>query len=240
MCFLVIAVEPLLGAGDVVLADLAVLLELLEVLLGGTPQVAHRDPAVLGLGAGDLDVLLAALLGELGEHAAQHLAVVGRVHAEVGVADRLLDVGHRAHVVGRDQDDPRLGGGERGELLQRRRGAVVVDEDLVEHARVCARPARIAANSSRVGLDRLVHLAVGLVEDVVDHALLLLVVGACGRCAGAGQPALTSVPIFSPCTTRRMLPSVSMPKTIIGSLFSLHRVNAVWSMIRRPRAIASS
>ena len=92
VCFLVIAVEPLLGAGDVVLADLAVLLELLEVLLGGTAQVAHRDPAVLGLGPGDLDVLLAALLGQLGEHAAQHLAVVGRVDAEVGVADGPLDV----------------------------------------------------------------------------------------------------------------------------------------------------
>src|SRR4051794_31169554 len=74
------AVESLLGAGDVVLADLAILLELLQAVLGGTPQVADRDPAVLGLGARDLDVLLAALLGELGEDAAQHLAVVGGVH----------------------------------------------------------------------------------------------------------------------------------------------------------------
>src|SRR6478609_4429119 len=81
------AVEPLLGAGDVVLADLA----------------------VLGLGLGDLDVLLATLLGELREHAPDHLAVVGRVDAEVGVADRLLDGLHRALVVGLDEDDPRLG-----------------------------------------------------------------------------------------------------------------------------------
>src|SRR6478735_11864798 len=57
-------VEPLLGTGHVVLADLAVLLELLEVLLGRTAQVADRDPPVLGLGARDLDVLLAALLGQ--------------------------------------------------------------------------------------------------------------------------------------------------------------------------------
>ena len=36
-----------------------------------------------------------------------------------------------------------------------------------------------------------------------------------------------------------MLPSGSMPKTTIGSLFSPQRANAVWSMIRRPWAIAS-
>src|SRR6478609_3667726 len=130
------AVEPLLGAGDVVLADLAVLLELLELLLRRTAQVADRDPAVLGLGLGDLDVLLATLLGELREHAPDHLAVVGRVDAEVGVADRLLDGLHRALVVGLDEDHPRLGRGERGELLERRRRAVVLGGDLAEHARV--------------------------------------------------------------------------------------------------------
>src|SRR3712207_2515476 len=80
-------VEALLGTGDVVLADLAVLLELLQRLLGGAAHVAHRHPTVLGLGAGELDVLLATLLGQLGEDAAQHLAVVGWVDAQVGVAD---------------------------------------------------------------------------------------------------------------------------------------------------------
>src|SRR5262245_39840900 len=79
-------VEPLLGAGDVVLAGLAVLLHLLQALLRVPSEVADRHATVFGLGTGDLDVLLAALLGELGEHAAQQLAVVGRVHAEVGVA----------------------------------------------------------------------------------------------------------------------------------------------------------
>jgi hypothetical protein len=162
------AVEPLLGAGDVVLAGLAVLLQLLQAVLGGTAQVAHRDPAVLGLGAGDLDVLLAALLGELREDAAEHLAVVGRVHAQVGVADRLLDAGHRTHVVGLDQDDPGLGSRERRELLERGRSAVVVDEDLAEHARLGPTGPDRGELLAR-GLDRLVHLAVGLVEDVVDH-----------------------------------------------------------------------
>src|ERR671914_143994 len=43
-------IEALLRAGDVVLAHLAVLLEALEVLLGGAAQVTDRHPAVLGLG----------------------------------------------------------------------------------------------------------------------------------------------------------------------------------------------
>src|SRR4051794_28187137 len=46
------AVEPLLGTGDVVLADLVVLLELLELLLGVAAQVADGDLALLGLVAG--------------------------------------------------------------------------------------------------------------------------------------------------------------------------------------------
>src|SRR5215212_2419283 len=90
-------VETLLRTGDVVLARLAVLLELLQPLLGVPAQVADRDAAVLGLGARDLDVLLAPLLGQLREHAAQNLAVVRGVHAEVGVADGALDVADRAH-----------------------------------------------------------------------------------------------------------------------------------------------
>ena len=42
------------------------LLELVERVLGVPADVAHRDARVLGLVLGDLDVLLAALLGELG------------------------------------------------------------------------------------------------------------------------------------------------------------------------------
>src|SRR6478672_1366773 len=130
------AVETLLRTGYVVLADLAVLLELLERLLGVAADVADRHAAVLGLGLGHLDVVLAALLGQLRQRHADGLAVVGGVHAQVRVPDRLLDGGQRAHVVGRDDDDPRFGGGERRQLLQRRRRTVVVGRQLVEHRRV--------------------------------------------------------------------------------------------------------
>src|SRR5688572_26032088 len=233
-------VEALLGPGDVVLADIAVLLELLEALLGVPAKVADRHPAVLGLGTGDLDVLLAALLGELGEHAAQHLAVVGRVDAEVRVADGALDVADRAHVVRRDQDDAGLLRGERRELLDRGGRTVVVDHDLAEHGRVGApRPDRREVLAGR--LDRLVHLAVGLVEDVVDHGGSLVSAWTWAFYWDLGrQPALTSVPILSPRAARRMLPSGSRPMTTIGSLFSAASVNAVWSTTLRSRLIASS
>ena len=42
--------ELLLGPVEIVLAELAVLLELLELLAGLAADVADRDPALLGLG----------------------------------------------------------------------------------------------------------------------------------------------------------------------------------------------
>src|SRR5215213_7111102 len=122
--------QALLGTGHVVLSDLTVLLHPLELLLGVAAQVAHRDAALLGLVPRDLDVLLAPLLGELREDATDDLAVVGRVHVQVGVADRALDVAEGVHVVRRDQDHPRVLSRERGEALEGGRGPVVVDHDL--------------------------------------------------------------------------------------------------------------
>src|SRR4051794_3230656 len=84
-------VELLLGAAHVVLAGLAVLGDAVELLLGPTAHVADGDLGVLALGTGLLDQVTAALLGQLGEHHADDLAVVGRVDAEVAVADGLLD-----------------------------------------------------------------------------------------------------------------------------------------------------
>src|SRR3954469_598248 len=163
-------VETLLGTRHVVLPDLVVLLHLLQLLLRVTPEVADGDAALLGLVARDLDVLLAPLLGQLREDATDQLAVVGGGHAEVGVADRPLDVPDRAHVVRRHEDHAGVLGGERREALQRSRRAVVVDHDLAEHRGVgAAGPDSRELLAGR--LDGLVHLAVGLVEDVVDHGV---------------------------------------------------------------------
>ena len=84
-------VELGLGAVDVVLAGLAVLDQLVERVLGVAADRADRHLGVLALALGDLDQVAAALLGELREDDADDRAVVGRVDAEVAVADGLLD-----------------------------------------------------------------------------------------------------------------------------------------------------
>jgi hypothetical protein len=66
--------------------------KLLHGLLGMASDVAHRDAAFFGLLLGDLDELLTALLGQLGEDTTDHLAVIGWVDPEIGFADRLLDI----------------------------------------------------------------------------------------------------------------------------------------------------
>ena len=77
---------------DLVLAGLAVLLDAVQLLHRLAADVAHRHPGVLALGLGLLDQFAAALLGQLRNGDADDVAVVGRVDAEVGVADRVLDV----------------------------------------------------------------------------------------------------------------------------------------------------
>lgn len=44
---------------------------------------------------------------------------------------------------------------------------------------------------------------------------------------------LTTVPTFSPCTTRNKFPRVFMSNTMMGSLFSMQRVKAVMSITFR-------
>src|SRR3984957_16916617 len=59
-----------LGPAAVVLPCVAALHELVDRVLGGPADVADRDPDVLGLAAGDLDVLLAPFLGQVRKHVA--------------------------------------------------------------------------------------------------------------------------------------------------------------------------
>src|SRR5690606_16576280 len=92
--------ELLLGAVDLVLARLAVLDELLERLLRVTAHRADRDARVLGLLLRELDVVAPALLGQGRQDAADDVAVVRGVDAEVAVPQGLLDVRHDALVEG--------------------------------------------------------------------------------------------------------------------------------------------
>ena len=70
-----------LGAALVVLADLALLLQLAQVVHHVAADVADRDLALLGDAVDDLDQLPAALLVELGDLQPDHVAVVGRASA---------------------------------------------------------------------------------------------------------------------------------------------------------------
>ena len=161
-------VELLLRAAHVVLARLAVLGDAVELLLGAAADVADGDLGVLALGPRHLDQVAPALLGELREHDAQDLAVVGRVHAEVAVADGLLDGAELAGVVGLDDRHARLGHGDRRHLRHRRGRAVVVDHDLVEHRR-CGPAGAHRAEVLAGDRQGLVHPLLGVEQGVVDH-----------------------------------------------------------------------
>ena len=64
-------------------------------------------------------------------------------------------------------------------------------------------------------------------------------VSAVGR-GSAAHPGVTSVPILSPRSARATLPSPSMPKTTMGSLLSMQRLNAAASTTRSPCCSASA
>src|SRR5579863_10051259 len=109
-----------LGAMLVVRARVAGLLQLAQIVHHVPADVANRDAALLDDVARHLDQLAPALLGELRNHQAHQLAVVGGVQPEIGLVDRLLDRLDRGVVERLDRQQPRLGSGDRGELLQRK------------------------------------------------------------------------------------------------------------------------
>src|SRR5262245_34689666 len=75
----------------VVFGDLVVLEEFLEPVVGVAAHLAYAVAPFLGELVHQLRHLLAPLLGERGQRDAHDFAVVGRVEAEIGAADRLLD-----------------------------------------------------------------------------------------------------------------------------------------------------
>src|SRR5262245_6580033 len=111
----------------VVVAYLAVLAELLQVLHDVTAHVSHRDLPLLRQLPHDLDELLAPLFVRLRHRQTDHLPVVRRRQAEVGLLDRLLDRFDRRRIERLDRQHPRLGDVDRRELLQRRLLVVVLD-----------------------------------------------------------------------------------------------------------------
>src|SRR5918996_5484911 len=216
--------RPVLGAPLLVVPDVAVPDELLEIVHDVAPDVADRHAPLLGQVFHDLDQLLAPLLRQLRDRQADQLAVVGRCQAELRLLDRPLNRLDRAGIVRLDREHAWLGHVDRRELLERSLLAVVIDLDSVEErGRGPAGPDGVELVRSRV--DRLVHAALRVVEQLVDHGVL--------------RGVEMMVPIRSPRATRSMLRSSSSPKTWIGRPLSMQSVSAVVSITLRPRSSAS-
>ena len=113
----------------VILADGAVLLELLEQVETVAAHVADRDLRLFGVFVRDLHHFLAALLVHLGDAQADDLTLGLRVEAEIGFADRLLDGRDHAAVPDLDAEQARLRHVDGGNLRDRHHGAIGVDLD---------------------------------------------------------------------------------------------------------------
>src|SRR5881275_12100 len=100
--------DAALGPVLVVGSDLALVDELLQVPHRIAPDLAHGDPVVFRHIADDLDELLPPLFGELRDRQPDHLAVVRRGQAEVGLLDSLLDRLDRARVERLNREHARL------------------------------------------------------------------------------------------------------------------------------------
>src|SRR5206468_307183 len=122
------------------------------------------------LGLDDLDIFLAAFLGQLRDGDPDDIAVVRGVGADLGVTQGAFDIAQGRLVERGDEDGARVRNREGGQLLQRRRRTVVVDQDPVVQA------GRGAARADRgevfLGyLYRLVHLVPGFEQGFFDHDL---------------------------------------------------------------------
>ena len=155
-----------LGAALVVLADLALLLQLAQVVHDVAADVADGDLALLADAVDDLDHLAAALLVELGDLQPDHVAVVGGRQPEVGLHDRLLDHRDRALVERGQGQQAGVGRRHLGELLDRRLGAVVVDQQAVEQVRRGAAGAH-GGELVPARFDRLRHPLAGVGDELI-------------------------------------------------------------------------
>src|SRR6266568_2702078 len=162
--------DALFGAALVVLSDLALTGKLFHMVDGIAADVPHGHAPVLRDLPDELHQLLAPLFRQLRYREPDDLAVVGGREPEVRLLDRLLDRLERVRVEGLDGQHPRLGDVDGRELPQRRLLAVVVDLDAVEER------GRGSAGADTVELtfrraDGFVHPLLGILHQVVDHAL---------------------------------------------------------------------
>ena len=123
-----------------------------------------------------MTIFLAPLLGQSRNRDAHDLAVIRGVEPDVGGHDRLLDRPDLAGVVGLRHEHRRLGDCHVGDLVDRRRSAVVVDVDGLEQRRTGA--ARAQSLEFFVQMIRTTfHLFLDFEEELLHHHLR-------GNCSG--------------------------------------------------------
>ena len=148
-CWSVIFCTSSSAAPLVVFGDLVVLEQLLQPVVGVAAHLADAVAPLFGVLVHQLRQLLAPLLGQRGNRNADHLAVGGRIQAEVGAADGAFDRGDQRRIERLRDDHRRFGNRQRRHLIERHHRAVGLDVHGVEdrHRRAAgahARPARAA------------------------------------------------------------------------------------------------
>src|SRR6516162_6692307 len=155
----------LTGSFSVVLADLVVLLELLEYVEAITSYMTDRHAGGLGIAVRNLDQLPAAFFIKLGDAQPQHLPLGGRGKAEVGRGNRLFHCVHHRLVPDLHRDQPRLGHADRCNLVERHVGSIGLDLDRFEQAcrsATSSKPAQLLLQQ----LNCTMHATLELVEIV--------------------------------------------------------------------------
>src|ERR1700687_1284232 len=178
---------------------------------------SRSGPPPLRCVAREFVVLLPPFLSQRRDRNADDLAVARGVQALFAHAQRLLDGADLALVVDLHDQQSRLWRADLGQLVERGRGAVVRNHDLVDEGGVRAAGPDAGELRGEV-VDRLRHLRLCVAQYRINH-----------------PSAPTKVPISSPSTTRSMLPGSRRLKTTMGTLLSMQRVRAVLSITSMPR-----
>src|SRR6266508_4232343 len=197
--------------------------EALLQLVGRLPAVvADLHARLLGPLAHLLDHVAAPLLAH-GRHVeADHDAIDVWHQADVALGDGSLDRRQNGAVPGLDHDEVRVRNADPGQLVERRRGSVVIDGQVLDQ-RGGGTTGADAGEVALHGFDRALHLRFRGENGLAGH--------------GSPSPVM-SVPSCSPRTARTMFPACVISKTTIGISLSMARLTAVASSA--PRRLESS
>ena len=179
-----------------------------------TPMVADLDACLFHALVDEPDELPATLLGQRRDVQPHDRAIYVRDEADIALLDRLLDRAEGAPVPRLDDDRVRLRHADTGQLVERRRCAVVLDGHAFDERRRRA----AGADGGEITLERdqrAAHPLVRFLAQLVGHRPL---------------PPSMSVPIGSPSAAARMWPGSLRSKTTIGRSLSMHSVTAVASI----------